>query len=201
MNAMARISLAGLAAIALVAFSCSQGPDNTSITSEVSSVPARWDGVERSPRWTLAALKALETHGAALVEIVPDDIERYCPGYETANETARKAFWVNLIASLSYHESTWRPDVSGGGGAWHGLLQISPATARGYGCRAGDAEALKDGALNVSCAIRIMAETVPRDGVISQDMQGVAADWGPFHQERKRGDIQSYTRGLPYCRG
>ena len=161
---------------------------------------ARWDEAERAPLWTGAALAALDEHGAPLVKTVPDDIERYCPDYADASEEERKAFWVNLIASLSFHESTWRPDVSGGDGRWHGLLQIAPATARGYGCVAGSATDLKVGALNVSCGIRIMAHTVTRDGVISRGMRGVAADWGPFHQERKRTDIQSYTRELPYCR-
>ena len=153
------------------------------------------------PGLAAAAVTSLDTHGADLVKMVPADIDLYCPGYARANAEARKAFWVNLVASLSYHESTWRPDVSGGGGRWHGLLQISPATAQGYGCKAQDAAALKNGALNVSCGIRIMAETVPRDGVISQGMRGVAADWGPFHQATKRQDIMSYTRTLPYCRG
>jgi hypothetical protein len=144
-------------------------------------------------------MAALDSHGSPLIALVPEDIAQYCPGYQDASPRVRKAFWVNLIASLSYHESTWRPDVSGGEGEWHGLLQIAPATARGYGCVAGDADALKDGALNVSCGIRIMAETVPRDDVISRGMRGIAADWGPFHQESKRNDIKAYTRGLSYC--
>jgi len=107
--------------------------------------------------------------------MVPEDIQNYCPDYASATERQRKAFWVNLIASLSYHESTWRPDVSGGDGRWHGLLQIAPATARGYGCVAGNAADLQVGAMNVSCGIRIMAETVTRDGVISRGMRGVVA--------------------------
>jgi hypothetical protein len=55
------------------------------------------------------------------------------------------------------------------------------------------------GAANLSCAIRIMSETVPRDGVISKGMRGVAADWGPFHQSRKRSDIQERTKAQPFC--
>jgi|GEM_PF-612504 len=196
---MARLSIVGLGVIALVAFSCSRSPDPVTPAVVQGPVKVRWDTEDSSARWTRAAMDALDSHGAPLVSFVPEDIGQYCPGYEDADPRDRKAFWINLIASLSYHESTWRPDVSGGDGRWHGLLQISPATARGYGCVAGDAEALKDGALNLACGIRIMAETVPRDGVISRDMDGIAADWGPFHQERKRNDIKAYTQGLPYC--
>ena len=196
---MARLTITGLGVIALVAFACSRAPDPEPTPAALGPVKVRWDSEERSTRWTRAAMAALDRHGAPLVSLVPGDIRQYCPGYTEATDRQRKAFWVNLIASLSFHESTWRPDVSGGEGRWHGLLQISPATARGYGCIAGDAEALKDGALNLSCGIRIMAETVPRDGVISRDMDGIAADWGPFHQERKRNDIKAYTQSLPYC--
>ena len=45
-----------------------------------------------------------------------------------------------------------------------------------------------------------MAETIPRDGVISAGMRGAAADWGPFHQQSKREDIQNDTRSLEVCR-
>lgn len=196
---MARIGILGLGVIALVAFACSRSPKPESTVAIQGPVKVRWDTEERSARWTRAAMKALDSYGAPLVALVPDDIDQYCPAYLQASEPQRKAFWVNLIASLSFHESTWRPEVSGGGDRWYGLLQIAPATARGYGCNASTANELKDGALNVSCGIRIMAETVPRDGVISRGMRGVAADWGPFYQERKRNDIQSYTQNLPYC--
>ena len=197
---MRRVALALIALSALVLYACGRAPSPEPDPDAQRYVPARWDSAQDGARWTAAALSALDSHSAALVKLVPADIHDYCPGYEAAGESSRKAFWVNLVASLSFHESTWNPRISGGDGRWHGLLQIAPATARGYGCRAGDAGTLKDGALNVSCGLRIMAVTVPRDGVISAGMGGVAADWGPFHQQNKRRDIQSYTNSLPYCR-
>ena len=45
-----------------------------------------------------------------------------------------------------------------------------------------------------------MARTVRRDGVVSRGMRGVAADWGPFHSERKREDMRDWLREQPYCR-
>jgi len=195
---MRRIALALIAISAIVLYACGRAPAPD--PGEFSYVPARWDGTQNGVQWTAAALAALDSHSAALVKLVPGDIRDYCPGYEAAGDRARKAFWVNLVASISFHESTWNPNASGGDGRWHGLLQIAPATARNYGCQAGDTGGLKDPALNVSCGLRIMAVTVPRDGVISDGMRGVAADWGPFHQPNKRQDIQSYTRALPYCR-
>ncbi len=197
---MTRIGILALILAALIVVSCARKPSEiVEQEPSVELISARWDEAEQGPLWTQAALTALNSHGAPLVKLVPADIDRYCPNYADASEAERRAFWVNLIASLSYHESTWRPEVSGGDGRWHGLLQISPATAKGYGCGAQSAAALKDGSRNVACALRIMAVTVPRDGVISEGFRGIAADWGPFHQERKRTDIQTYTRGLSYC--
>ena len=161
----------------------------------------RWDHVDGSARWTRAALKALDRHGAALLDTVPSDIGEWCPAYPEADRWARKAFWAGLLSTLSKHESTYRPAAVGGGGLWYGLVQILPATARGYRCDAKTGEALKDGALNMSCAIRILNVTVPRDGVVADGMRGVAADWGPFHSSRKREDMRRWLSAQPYCTG
>ena len=163
--------------------------------------PARWDHKPQAEVWTTTALSALDSHASPLVDITPADIETWCPGYATASEEDRKAFWVGLISTLAKHESTWRPGVSGGEGRWHGLLQISPATARGYGCDATSAEALKSGTANLSCGLRIMSTTVARDGVVSAGGGGVAADWGPFNQPKKRSDMIAWTRAQGYCAG
>ena len=161
----------------------------------------RWDHIRGSSRWTAAAMVALESHGQHLVDTVPRDIAQWCPAYPEAGEWERKAFWAGLLSTLSKHESTWRPTAVGGGGLWYGLVQILPATARGYGCRARTGEALKDGALNMSCAVRIMNRTVPRDGVVARGMRGVAADWGPFHSTAKREDMRRWITRQPYCNG
>lgn len=162
---------------------------------------ARWDHKPQAEVWTETALAALDGHASDLVEITPADIETWCPGYTEADEETRKAFWVGLISALAKHESTWRPKVSGGEGRWHGLLQISPATARGYGCRATSPDALKVGPANLNCGLRIMSNTVVRDGVVARGGGGVAADWGPFRQPQKRSDMVSWMRAQSYCRG
>ncbi len=159
----------------------------------------RWDQVESGPKWTQATMSALETHGAVLPETIPADFASWCPGYVQASPEDRKAFWVGLISTLAKHESTWNQDAVGGNGRWFGLVQISPGTARGYGCKAQSGQALLDGEDNLSCAVRIMAVTVPRDRVISAGMRGVAADWGPFHSDRKRRDMMEWTKSQRYC--
>lgn len=160
----------------------------------------RWEHRTESALWTRAALSALKAHGAPLVQSVPRDIARWCPSYATGGEARRRAFWVGFLSALAKHESTYNPRAVGGGGQWHGLLQILPATARGYKCRAGSGEALRHGPDNLSCAIRIMAHTVPRDGVVSEGRRGVAADWGPLSSAAKLEDMQRWTRAQSYCK-
>lgn len=160
----------------------------------------RWDHRPEAHQWTQASLTALQDHGASLPQIVPADIETFCPGYEDASLEERRLFWTGLLSALAKHESTWRPDAAGGGGRWIGLLQISPGTAKAYGCSAQDVASLKDGAANLSCAIRIMSRTVARDGVVgAAGRGGVAADWGPFTRSAKRAEMAAWTRSQPYC--
>lgn len=161
----------------------------------------RWDHVAAAESWTATTVAALEDHGQTLVNTMPADIQTWCPGYAKADEEGRKAFWAGLLSTLSLHESTWDPRAVGGGGLWYGLVQIAPPTARDYGCEARSGEALKDGDLNLACAVRIMNVTVPRDGVVSRGMRGVAADWGPFHDSRKRSDMIKWMNAQPYCAG
>jgi hypothetical protein len=165
--------------------------------------PMRWDHVPASTEWETAGRAALDSHAAILPELVPGDIDTWCPAYETAPKAQREAFWLGLMSALARHESTWNEAAVGGGGRWFGLVQISPATARLYGCQATSGQALLDGSANVSCALRIWAHTVPRDGVVADGRRGIAADWGPLHpsQSGKREDIRAWMLDQPYCQG
>ena len=198
------VKTAGAAALALLVLSACVADQNYSSRGlNESSFPMRWHHVPQADEWETAGLAALESHAAILPEIVPADIDRWCPAYPDADAAQRSAFWLGLMSSLARHESTWNEAAVGGGGRWFGLVQISPATARGYGCQATSGPALLDGAANVSCALRIWAHTVPRDGVIADGREGIAADWGPMHpsQSRKREDIRAWVREQPYCQG
>lgn len=163
----------------------------------------RWQHMRGNAVWTRAALSALKDHGRPLVDLVPGDIADWCPAYPTKTEAERRAFWVGFMSALAKHESTYKPWAVGGGGLWYGLLQILPSTARGYRCRVGTGEDLKNGAANLSCAVRIMAHTVPRDGVIhgyrGRKGQGVTADWGPMHSAAKRRDMAGWLKRQTYC--
>lgn len=171
------------------------------VPRRISIPTARWDNKSGTRSWSMAVLSSLNGDARNLTEIVPRDIADYCPAYPSATKEAREAFWVGLVSSLAWHESTHRPTAVGGGGRWYGLVQIYPDTARRYGCAARTGTALKDPEDNLSCGMRIMAVTVARDQVISRNMKGVAADWGPFHSRRKRLDMMAWTKSQDYCSG
>lgn len=152
--------------------------------------------------WTRATLAAVLGHGRALVETVPGDIAGWCPAYAENGPRGRAAFWTGMISALARYESTHRAQAVGGGGRWFGLTQISPGTARGYGCRARTGQALLDGPANLSCAVRIMARTVARDGAVARRggrNAGVAADWGPMTKASLRDRMKAFTRAQSYC--
>jgi hypothetical protein len=160
----------------------------------------RWDHRPEAAQWTRVSMDTiLNGHGAPLISMVPRDYRTWCPAYAENGPKERAAFWVGLLSTLAKHESTWNPSAVGGGGRWFGLVQITPATARGYGCKVTSGSALKNGSDNLSCAIRIMADTVVRDGVIAENWRGVAADWGPFHSKRKRYDMIAWSNQQSYC--
>lgn len=163
---------------------------------------ARWDFQRGARMWTRAAMSAMTDHAAVLTDIVPRDIERWCPAYADHGADMRRAFWVGMMSALSKHESTYNPRAVGGPNLWYGLLQIYPDTARRYGCRARTGEALKNPTENLSCAARIMAVTVARDNAIAVHdgrWRGVAADWGPMSNRNKIAEMSAWTRAQTYC--
>ena len=164
---------------------------------------ARWEYRADGALWTRVALAAVQGHGAPLIDTVPKDIADWCPAYPDNPPDVRAAFWVGLLSTVSRYESNWKPRAVGGGNQWFGLMQIYPPTAEFRDCRVQSGRGLLNGPDNLSCAVRIMAITVPRDQAISVKdtrWRGVAADWGPVRTDWMRRDMQSYTKRQSYCR-
>ena len=177
-------------------------PDLTDVTNLLSPVPPvmGWDHREEAPLWTASTLAVVQTHDAQLAAAVPGDIAQWCPGYETAPLPDRRAFWSGLLSAVAKYESTWNPAASGGGGKYIGLMQISPATAENYDCDATSSAALKDGAANLACAVKIAAAQVGRDAMVAGDgNRGVARDWGPMKSASKRAAMAEWTSAQTYC--
>ena len=189
----------GLAAIAALS-GCVVPPLPVGLPSLSARPPMRWDHRPEAAEWTAAALAAVTAEDAVLASQVPEDIETWCPGYADASMAERRAFWAGLLSALAKHESGWNPRAAGGGGRWIGLMQISPKSARGHGCSAQSAKALKDGAANLTCAVTMMAGDVARDRVVAgKGNRGVGRQWMPFRKSGKRQEMAAWTSAQPYC--
>jgi hypothetical protein len=131
---------------------------------------------------------------------VPRDIADWCPGYEAAGRDSGgrsgrgwSRRWPGTRARIA--RRPWA--AAGAGSGWCRSRRRRRATGaaprpRGRRCWTGRR--------TCAAACRIMGATVPRDGVVSRGMRGVAADWGPFHSSRKREDMRQWLRAQDYCR-
>ena len=155
----------------------------------------RWDHRPEAAIWTGASLAALQSHGVVLSQLEPTDIDTWCPAYREAEPSQRNLFWTGLFSALAKHESTWNPVAVGGGGLWIGLVQIDPRTARWHKCEAQSVAALKNGAANLACAVRIASNQVPKKNSVARGMR----DWGPFHHSDKRAEMRAWVSQQAYC--
>lgn len=170
-------------------------------TKDDAQTAMGWDARPEAAAWTRSTLAAVARYDSVLAGAVPEDIKAWCPGYAKNGLDDRRAFWSGLLSAVAKYESGWNPRASGGGGRYIGLLQISPQTARANGCEAGSVAALKDGAANLACGVRIMARQVGQDGVVAGNGgQGLGRDWGPFKKASARAGLAGWTTKQSYCR-
>lgn len=158
-----------------------------------------WDGRDSSAEWTDATLAALDAEGAVLMSRVPSDVMEFCPSYASQSPENRRAFWAGLLSAMARHESGHNPRAKGGGGRYQGLMQISTATARNFGCDGSMLEAKA----NMACAVKIAARQVGQDNAIARGnggWRGVARDWMPLRNKSKRAEIAAWTSKQSYCR-
>ncbi|MDZ4095384.1 MAG: transglycosylase SLT domain-containing protein [Paracoccaceae bacterium] len=177
------------------------GPAAISASTSGRDLPRMgWDHRPEASDWTRTTLAAVADRDSALATLVPTDIALWCPGYARAGLQDRRAFWVGLLSAVAKHESRWNPKAAGGGGRYVGLMQISPATARNFGCEADSAGKLTDGAANLSCAVEIAAQQVGRDNAVAgQGRLGLGRDWMPFRKAATRTEMAAWTRVQSYC--
>lgn len=168
-----------------------------------ASLPAtRWDHQPQAAEWTSRSLVAVAAQDDVLASRVPGDVDTWCPRYQAATLPERRAFWVGLLSAVAKYESTWNALASGGGGRYIGIMQISPRSAKNYGCEATSSAALKDGGANLECAVKILAYQIERDNVVAGNgSRGIGRDWMPLRKSAKRAEMAKWTRSQAYCAG
>lgn len=195
---MSRLAL--FCVLALAACVPAKVSDLKALLPSAAPPAMRWDHRPEAAEWTSRSLAAVAARDEVLAGRVPGDIDGWCPGYAENALEDRRAFWVGLLSAVAKYESSWNPAASGGGGRYIGVMQISPKSARNYGCAATSAGALKDGAANLECAVKMVSHHVAKDGVVAgKGNRGIGRDWMPLRKGDKRGEMAAWTSAQAYC--
>lgn len=191
-----------LSFVAATLAGCVSTKEQASLSSSGYMPPMQWDVRPEGRSWTASTLAAIERHDPVLADVVPADVETWCPGYEDASVEDRRAFWAGLMSAVARYESSWNPQAAGAGGRYIGVMQISPRSADYHQCEADTASELKDGTGNLECATQMMAKAVAMDGLVAGGgNRGIGRDWMPFRNAEKRAAMAAWTRAQPYCQG
>lgn len=176
---------------------------------------AAWSASNRDGSWTRTTESAVAQSG--LVNMVPKDVQYFCPAYPGLNKSERQKFWVGLLSAMAKPESNFKPqrfyrekfrDSQGKSVVSRGLLQISieSANQKRYGCDIPYATKLHDPAVNLSCGVKILSKWVSTDGIIAKHNKprahkGASRYWStlrPQHGHLRA--IADFTRNLSFCR-
>lgn len=176
---------------------------------------AAWSATNKDGSWTRTAESAVAN--SVLVDLVPQDVQYFCPAYPHLPRAERRKFWVGLLSAMAKPESNFKPqryyrekfrDAKGQAVVSRGLLQISieSANQKRYDCAIKDAAKLHDPAVNLSCGVKIMSKWVATDGIIAKHQKprshkGASRYWStlrPQHGHLRA--IADFTRSLAFCR-
>lgn len=164
-----------------------------------------------------AVLEPLLTVDDPLAASNPADAEAFCPAYRHLGAADRALMWRTMLTAMARPESNfrvaevyWEKDQSQYS---IGLLQLSLADERGYGCGLRTEVDLTRPEANLSCGVRIMRRLVARDGRIGGDpahiARGGARYWSTLRERRTtapgappadaRDEVIAAVRALPVC--
>jgi hypothetical protein len=129
-----------------------------------------------------------------------NDMNEFCPGWEKFRRSrdARAAFLMNFVAAIVKTESSWNTNTAGDGGKSKGLLQLTVASDRKYGCACNDLQNdadLHNPIKNLKCGTRMILWHMASDSTVGRgdasNPLGIARSFGPFRNGRgEREDIK-----------
>ena len=199
------ISLAILAFLLMVSLASEASP-----ISSVNQPQAVLDWGHND--WSVELLKLTRGHLRQLDKAT--DISLYCPKYLSLNEEKRSLVWGRLAVAIAKFESNYNPKsqmTESNGSVSQGLFQLT------YGdrfCPQTKAEGdLNDPFINMSCAVKLMADYVEKDGKVasggytkygSPPSRGLARYWSVIRVPDRKSkhhlaEIKSITSKAPVC--
>ena len=150
---------------------------------------AAWGNRKRGKAWSAETLRLIES--AKLFNVVPTDIDSFCPNYRNADQKTRSAFWLMLISAMAKKESGLdtaalyvEPFMNRDSEyvVGRGLLQVAMDDKEANGCRIRDTLDLFHAKVNLACGIHILNKLVRKDLRIGsyrgeKNGRGIARYW------------------------
>ncbi|XGC80562.1 hypothetical protein ACES2L_14630 [Bdellovibrio bacteriovorus] len=159
--------------------------------------------------WGSYALQQIKDKPNSFGDNVPSDITTWCPNYPKMSKNERELYWVWVLMSMSYSESSCNPvndNPNAPNGTAIGLFQVwKPVCPK--------ARNLHRPNENIQCAVDLLSKELEnRDNLMTPTSRGREGTyWGPLRNDdwnkRRGGDISGAqkTRALmakyPYCQG
>lgn len=193
----------------------SLAPLSQSQAREVSSSTAvSWGTSSESDAWSRIAALAIEQQGVVFTDLVPTDIQSFCPAFSGMSGADRQVFWGALLSGIAAAES----DDDVGSVRWHvydsaahrptfrrGLLQIAIESANNpaLACAIENASDLEAAEPNIRCAVRILGTLLQRDGAIARSPAnanaGGARYWAALRRTATMNAIAASTSSAAPC--
>lgn len=150
----------------------------------IDAKKAELGGTTWNPDWDMIVENSIPSE--MLSRQVPRDVQRFCPRFYDMSDTDKRAFWAYFFQALTgaeaglnpktraHHtepEVSTRDDVSGMSGRTEGLLQLTYADQKRYGCdfnwqadrrlKANDpARTILQPKNNLECGVKILANQI-----------------------------------------
>ena len=166
-------------------------------------VSPRWEGKHRDGSlWTNHVLHQLDSIDQTFFDVIPTDLNIFCPRYAKLNKTEKKYFFMYLISTMVRFESNFDPSASytedftdsdGHAVVSRGLLQISFESSKSYGCGFTTNEEIHDPYKNLSCGIKILTKWVSADGRIAGYMNSKWRGGSRYWSVLRAADKDSYN--------
>lgn len=184
-----------------------------------STAPLSWE--KSHPERKVWSDLARTTAGVVLRDLnKAKDVARFCPKYASLSTFDRVQFWAELVSTMAYFESGWKPDTvfkepAPLNNESIGLLQLSVSDAKNYPFCApiGTRSAIMDPLKNLDCGIRIMAKWIGKHekvtgshfevnskGKTVELFEGGSIYWSVLREKRKLPEVLAMVKKLGICR-
>lgn len=157
-----------------------------------------------------------ELNASSLPDIMPADIDAWCPKYTKISRPERRDFWAHLAVAIVKRESGYNSNSAmkeSDGTMSEGLFQMTYGNS---GCPSSKTKGdLRNPLVNITCGVNNMEKNVAMDKVVATggytkygapSPKGLARYWSVVrvpdtHSSHYKKEFQAITNALTFCKG